>query len=188
MYLLPWLAINYSTGIVRMWRRRERTKCIVFRDPRKRLVRQTSVGLGEERVEEVQVLRYLGVDIDYRLSWKAHCDQLCRRLSQTIGVLYKIMHMVPSHVLKKAYFGLLHPHILYALMSRGNAPGTTLKRVQILQNRSLKIVLGLDRMTPTLDLYSIHATNILPVKGLQFFSTCKFVYDCLYGRIHSVKS
>ena len=88
-----------------------KTRCIHLRDPRKRLVRQVSVELRDESVEEVQVLRYLGVEIDCHLSWRAHCDQLCRKISQMVGVLYKIRRMVPVYVLKKAYFGLIHPHI-----------------------------------------------------------------------------
>ena len=161
-----------------------KTKCIHFRDPRKRLTRRVLVGSGGQFVEEVQVLRYLGVDIDCHLSWRIHCDQLCRRLGQTVGILYKIRRMVPSHVLKKAYFGLIHPHIMYVLMGWGTAPKTMLKRVQVLQNRALKIVMGLDRLTPTLELYSDHVNDILPVKALQIFSACKFVYQCLYGMVH----
>ena len=161
-----------------------KTKCIHFRDPHKRLTRQTAVSLRNECIEEVEILRYLGVDIDCNLTWRAHIDQLCRRLSQLVGVLYKIRHLVPLHVLKKAYFGLIHPQIVYILLGWGNATKTTLRRVQILQNRSLKNIFGLERLTPTIDLYAEHAVDILPVKGLQIYSACRYVYLCLYGMIH----
>ena len=117
-------------------------------------------------------------------SWRAHCDQLCRKISQMVGVLYKIIRMVPTYVLKKAYLGLIHPHTMYIIVGWGNAPKTTLKRVQILQNRALKIIMNLDRLTPTFELFSEHVKDILPVKGLQVFSACKFVYHCFYGMIH----
>ena len=65
-----------------------------------------------------------------------------------------------------------------------HAPACYLRPLQVLQNRCLKIIFNLDRLTPTITLYSEHARSILPLRGIQYISTCKFVKQCLTNNIH----
>ena len=88
--------------------------------------------LNDEIVENVGVVRYLGIEVDCFLSSKTHSNALCAKLSQMVGVLYKICHQVPQHVLKKVYFGLIHPHIMYIINGWGMASKNILRRVQVI--------------------------------------------------------
>lgn len=61
----------------------------------------------------------------------------------------------------------------------GNASLENLNRLQILQNRALKIIYRLPTLTPTLELFKLHCNEILPVKGLQIYILCKFIRESL---------
>ena len=102
-----------------------------------------------------------------------------------IGILYKIRHLLPVRALKQIYYGLIHSHLCYMSSSWGNAGVTTIKRIQVLQNRALKMIYNLPILTPTYNLYNEHVKDILPVRGISFYSNCKFVASVLHGRIHS---
>ena len=51
--------------------------------------------------------KYLGVHIDYKLSWKNHIDSITIKLSKTIGLLSKIRHFPCSLVVPYLRYGLI---------------------------------------------------------------------------------
>ena len=50
-------------------------------------------------LESKDHVKYLGVYIDHKLSWKNHIDSITMKLSKTIGLLSKIRHFVPFRTL-----------------------------------------------------------------------------------------
>ena len=51
-------------------------------------------------------MRYLGILIDSNLSRKLHIDYVCQKVSKTIGIIAKLRHFVPRHVLLTLYRSL----------------------------------------------------------------------------------
>ena len=48
-------------------------------------------------LERVQNFKYLGVVIDENLSWKSHIEKLQLKVSQRLGILRRIKHLLPKH-------------------------------------------------------------------------------------------
>lgn len=161
-----------------------KTKIIHFHDFRKQLERRLTVSLNGAIVEEVRDFCYLGVYLDSNLNWKRHVDYLCEKLSRIVGIFYRIRDEVPLYILRRMYFALVHSHLMYMVTLWGNAPITYLKRLQSLQNRIFKLMYRLPVLTPTLTLFQDHVKNILPVKGLQVLSICKFVKQSIQNNIY----
>jgi len=44
------------------------------------------------------------------------------------------------------------------------------KRLQVIQNRALKIIFNLPSRHPTIDIYKTYATNVLPIVGIIYYS------------------
>ena len=64
-------------------------------------------------------IRYLGILIDSNLSWKFHIDYVCQKVSKTIGIIAKLRHFVPRHVLLTVYRSLILPYIRLMVSVRG---------------------------------------------------------------------
>ena len=49
----------------------------------------------EQRLNVLQVIKLIGVNLDERLSFRDHVEKLCKILNQKIGLLKKIRSYLP---------------------------------------------------------------------------------------------
>ena len=90
------------------------------------------------RIQETDSIKYLGVIIDNKLSWKPQISSLCGKLSQACDVVCKIRHFADIKILRLIYFSLFHSHLQYCIMDWGRAYKTVIWPMQVLQNRIVK--------------------------------------------------
>ena len=45
------------------------------------------------------LVKYLGIMIDSELSWKHHNDFVCDKISRSVGIIAKMRHCIPWHLL-----------------------------------------------------------------------------------------
>lgn len=161
----------------------EKTKVMHFHDPRVKLTSQVAVSIGDSdiTVETVENFKYLGLLLDTALKWNDHCASVCRKINPAIAALFKYKNILPREEKYKIYASMVHSHISYVIPSWGSCAATHLRPLQVLQNRALKLVFGLPRLTSSVSLYTTHARKILPVKGLHIFSTLKYVKESMTG-------
>ena len=60
-------------------------------------------------LEMKNFVKYLGILIDFDLSWKNHIDLICQKLSKTLGMLARLRHSIPLTRLLKIYQALITP-------------------------------------------------------------------------------
>ena len=109
---------------------------ICIKDP----VRNTSVYL-----ECKEYVKYLGVLIDYKLSWKNHIGSVALKISKTIGLLSKLQHFVPTHTLINIYNSLIALYLCYGLVAWGQASKNELDKLLILQKCALHFIFFANR-------------------------------------------
>lgn len=134
-------------------------------------------------LEVVSDTKYLGIILDNRLNWSAHINALILKLHKITGIIFKIKHKLPQKVLFLIYHSLFHSILSYVTAVWGNACGLLINKLQVAQNRILKIILNLPIRSHTVDLYV--KNNILPVRGIYVFQVCSFIYLCLNNKTHS---
>lgn len=132
----------------------------------------------------VENFGYLGLRMDSHLNWSLHCEQLCRRIRSVVGILFKLRNILSLPALLQIYHSFVHSHLTYMVEIWADAPACYLRPLQVLQNRCLKIVYGLDVLTPSVLLYSHYAQGILPIKGLQELYINKFMKQVMNNEIH----
>ena len=66
-------------------------------------------------------LKYLGVLLDNKLSWKPHVQKVKTQLSSACGILSKLKHYTTLPVSKVVYNSLIHPYLNYAILIWGRA-------------------------------------------------------------------
>ena len=126
--------------------------------------------------------KYLGVVIDKNLSWKHHVEYISTKVSKACGILSKLRHYLNSQVLIEIYNALIHSYIRYGIIAWGNASEATLKPLQILMNRALRIItfapFGRVHIKPIYrDFKVLNVTNILYFwKSVSICSLSKTIY------------
>ena len=68
------------------------------------------VSINHNKIEKNYV-KYLGVYIDDKLTWKNQIGHLCSKLSKVCGVVNKLRHYVSLSTLKLVNYSLFHSNI-----------------------------------------------------------------------------
>ena len=93
-------------------------------------------------LEKVSNYKYLGVIIGENLSWTDHVESVARKVSQRIGVLRRIKHLLPRAQRETVYNLMMLPLFDSADIARGDRDNKVLmKSLQILQNQAAKVIL-----------------------------------------------
>ena len=70
-------------------------------------------------IKQINSTKYLGISFDSNLTWKSHINELCLKLSKTVGVLSKVRHFVDDHILVMLYYSLIYPFLTYGAHAWG---------------------------------------------------------------------
>jgi len=153
-----------------------KTEFIVFKPPRKSLKKRITLRLDQKNIFESTKIKYLGLLLDSRLTWKPHIDELAKKLSRAIGLLYKIRNFSSKTILRSLYFGIFHSHLTYGLPVWGyGASEQLMEKIQILQKKALRVI--------TSSAYHAHSrpimkdTKILSLTDQRYLMTSSLMWD-----------
>ena len=132
------------------------------------------VSISGNLIVKSDYVKYLGVFLDDRLSWKIHIDKLSKKLSRACGMVYKLRHYVPLSSLKLVYYGLFHSHLQYSLLNRSRAASSHLQKLIILQNKFIRASLFRAKEKPINFLYS--KFNTLMLTDMIKIELAKFMF------------
>ena len=134
-----------------------------------------SVNLNGTELEECDNYKYLGVYFDKNLNWKKHVDYICEKVSKSCGILAKLRHCLNLEIMREVYHALIHSYIRYGIIAWGTASKTTLKPLQTLMNRAIRIMsfapfgnINLQPLYEILELLSIEQTYSLEVAKFAY--------------------
>ena len=131
-----------------------------------------------------QSIKYLGVLIDSSLSWKYQISNINKKISRSIGIMYKLRPFLPLMVMKNVYYSLIYSHIIYAIEVWGAAFKTELNKVLILQKRAIRLMTFNDGfplipgpLMPTDPIFA--ELNFMKVGDIYKYQVSKFVFKSL---------
>ena len=99
--------------------------------------------MNDIQVPEVEVVRYLGIHLQQRLTYDSHISELVRRLRTRINLLRPLLSQASALSLdnkRLLYLTLVRPIWQYGCSVWGQASNTQIKRVQTQQNRVLRMI------------------------------------------------
>ena len=132
--LFDWLCANRLSLNV------SKTEFIVFRPVRRPLNNRIILKLNGNNVFESTKIKYLGVLMDSRLSWKHHINELSKKLNRSIGMIFKIRDVCTKNVLISLYHSLFQSHLSYALAVWGSCSTSLLNKLHILQKKVVRAI------------------------------------------------
>ena len=135
----------------------------------------------------VQSVVFLGVRIDSNLRFNLHIDHVCRKISKTVGIMYKLQALAPQHILIKLYYSLVYPYLIYGNVLWGAVSACHMQRLVILQKRIIRIITSEPPLSHTKPLFA--QTNILNIKDLHKYLLALYLFrycrECFIYPNHS---
>ena len=132
------------------------------------------IKVGPCCIKRVTCTRYLGVYIDEGLTWREHIKQVCNKLVKLCSAFHLLSRYIDIDMAKQIYFAYVYPHINYCIEAYGSACSSVLKRVQIMQNKLLKILCCKNYRYSSTQLHK--DLHLLSVKEIYEYSVLCFVY------------
>lgn len=133
-YIMTWLNNN------KLMANLSKTKIMHFFQ-RTNAVPNFSTEFEGEYLEEVKQTKFLGVQIDHQLTWKAQTSQVCQRLHKASYLLFKLSKIVSRETVLTAYHGLVASILRYGIIFWGNS--TDKDTVFKAQKRCVRAICGL---------------------------------------------
>ncbi len=93
-------------------------------------------------IESVLSQKCLGVDLDNRLIFDIHIENLCKKICSGIGALRRIKPFVPLRSLKMLYKALIQPYFDYCSLLWDTCDKVHKDKLQVLQNRAARVITG----------------------------------------------
>ena len=91
--------------------------------------------------EEREIIRFLGVMIDGKLTWEAHAQSVARKLARVVYFLRVLRESVSLEYLRVAYFSFFHSVMSYAVFCWGHSGHSG--KVFAMQRRCIRLLGGL---------------------------------------------
>ena len=126
------------------------------------------ISMNDVRIQKTDSIKYLGVIIDNKLSWKPQISSLCGKLSQACGIVCKIRHFA-FDLFQSFPFTFAN-----CIIDWGRAYKTVIWPVQVLQNRILKYMTFSKRTSSANNIFKL--LKILKVYDLYQLNLEKFMY------------
>ncbi len=103
------------------------------------------------KIKQVHHSSLLGVQIDEKLSWNKHVESVARKVTSGVGALKRIRDFADRETLISIYNALVRPHFDYCSEVWDTLGIGHSTRLQKLQNREARIVMGMTNDTPGLE-------------------------------------
>jgi hypothetical protein len=145
-----------------------------------------SISLSENlTIQRVTACKYLGLYIDEHLRWSEHLVQLEKKLTSANWILWKLRDFLPFHAKKLIYDSLFQSHLNFMSPVWGLASCIVLSNAQVLQNRALRNVYGLPKLSNRVDMFTHRVESHLPIRAIALLNIASYVFNVLNRNTHS---
>jgi len=150
----------------------DKTKFIIFSYKNPPTI--SPIFLGNSQITETSSMKFLGVTFDKHLTFRYHVDNIAKKLSRSIGILYKLSHYLPQNILKKLYYTMIHPFISYGIEAWYSTYKNVTHRIFVLQKRAIRAINHLDYNAHTSVYFNENA--ILKLEDIYNYQNLMFMY------------
>ena len=185
-------SINWELSKISKWLKTnklslyvKKTHYMVFS---KRRTRKTSLKLiiDGESICEVQNTTFLGIIIDNKLNWKDDISYIAGKVSRGVGMIIKARNYLNRDGLMCLYYSFVYPYFTYCNHIWGSIYKSNLRRLIVLQNKVLRIILHAEPRNSAEPFYT--ELNIMKFENINknLIGNCMYHYNC--GKVPGIFS
>ena len=150
-----------------------------FTSSKKQLDCDLKIKLNGKRFYETDSVKYLGIQIDKRLTLKQQIYHVALKLNKANVMLSKLRHI---KTLRSVCYAIFESHLCYASLLW--AQSTNSVRFHLLQKKSLRIMFFQSRNSHTAPLFKV--SKILKFFDKTALENCIFISKSLKGLLPSI--
>ena len=98
-----------------------------------------SLFISDSEIKRITSIKYLGVLIDERLTWKEHITAIENKISKNLGLLCRARRVLDSIALKNLYLSFIHSYLNNGNIVWASTSRTKLKKLASKQKQALRI-------------------------------------------------
>ena len=141
---------------------------------------------GNTAIDWIIEIKYLGLNLNNKMSFSTHIDRTVSQISRYTGVFYQLSKTVPQCILRLLYSSFILPHLTLHIVIWGASPDFHLNKLIVKQNGLLRAILRVpyDNGRPlvgTLELY--RSLGVLTLRNLFKLCLFKFLILVLNGSL-----
>ena len=161
----------------------DKTNFFFFHPPQKATNYNIRLVINDQFIKKAKCIKYLGILIDFQLSWKQQILHISKNVMRCVRVLSKVRHYVNTATPSMLYYSLIHPFLAYAVVTWGNTYTTTSRPLIILQKRAVRLMAFSEFRAHSDPIF--HALGPLKLPDIIFLHNALFMYiydlysDCL---------
>ena len=106
----------------------KKSNYIIFKTSQNRQKLNLDFSINDTKIDRVTETLFLGVIIDQCLTWKPHVQNLTRKISKSLGIIYKSSFCLKNS-LCTLYYSLVYPYLYYCACVWGLTYHSNLKRL-----------------------------------------------------------
>lgn len=147
-----------------------KTQTLIFGN---RTEKSTALYYNGGELKSLESMRFLGVEVDKRLDWKAHIECLARSISRYCYALRVVSDNVSVEAAITAYHAYVQSRLRYGVIFWGDSPD--IHRILVMQKRCIRSVFRMKQQESCKPLFI--KKNILTVIGMYILDSVMYVCD-----------
>ena len=158
--------------------------CIFRTVQNRRLILPEAIEFNNKSIKRAKSIKYLGITLDEFLDWNEHIKNVKKSLNSLFSVFYNIKRYLTIEHIRVIYYAMIYSRIKYGICAYGFTNKDKLDKVQVLQNKLLKVILEKSWRHPTDELHT--EVNVLKVRDIFYLEISSFVNKYLRGALPEV--
>lgn len=135
--------------------------------------------LDGEEIEIINGIKYLGVILDEKFEMNSNIDYICKKANMKTGILKRISKKIDVTQKICIYKTIIAPHFDYCASILFLSNVTQFERLQRIQNRAMRAIVGVNRFTSSELL--LNTLEWMSVKQRVYFFNFEIYTQNTYG-------
>ena len=141
------------------------------------------IPVANSSLKRAKTVKYLGILIDENLKFKTIIDKVSGICSRNLGILYRARFLLTRALLILLYNALVLPYLMYCSHIWGSNYPSTIRPINMVQKRALRLIMDKEPRTPTSPLF--RELRMLKFQDLVKYQILLVLRDFMFGHLPS---